>query len=142
VFRKPQAPSVVYQGPSQEEINAQNASLDQYRTQMAEQQKLFQGQLQGQIDSANKESERLRIQLDQESAAAAAQAAKDEVAAKQQSAIQQQVGSYAVTATQSEAPTTAQTTAAVTKKEKPKSNLKISAAALPTAAGTGLNIGV
>jgi hypothetical protein len=129
-FGSVKQPSVVYQGPSQEEINAQSASLDQYRTQMAEQQKLFQGQLQGQIDSANKESERLRIQLDQESAAAAAAAA------------QQQAGAYAATASQTEAPTSAQTTAAVTKKEKPKSNLKISAAALPTAAGTGLNIGV
>ena len=91
---------------------------------------MFQSQLQSQIDSANKESERLKTQLAQESTAAAAAAA------------QQQTGAYAATATQSAAPASAQTTAAVTKKEKPKSNLKISAAALPSAAGTGLNIGV
>ena len=129
-FGSPQAPQIVYQGPSQADIDAQAASLNQYKTQMGQQQSMFQSQLQSQIDSANKESERLKTQLDQESTAAAAAAA------------QQQTGAYAATATQSEAPTTAQTTAAVTKKEKPKSNLKISAAALPSAAGTGLNIGV
>ena len=123
-------PKIVQQGPSQEELDMQAKSLETYKSQMAEQQKMFQGQLQAQIDAANKESERLKIQLDQESAAAAAAAA------------QQQTGAYAATASQTEAPTSAQTTAAVTKKEKPKSNLKISAAALPTAAGTGLNIGV
>ena len=126
----PKQPNIVYQGPSQADIDAQAASLNQYKTQMGQQQSMFQSQLQSQIDSANKESERLKTQLDQESTAAAAAAA------------QQQTGAYAATATQSEAPTTAQTTAAVTKKEKPKSNLKISSAALPSAAGTGLNIGV
>ena len=127
---KVQAPQIVYQGPSQADIDAQAASLNQYKTQMGQQQSMFQSQLQSQIDSANKESERLKTQLDQESTAAAAAAA------------QQQTGAYAATATQSAAPASAQTTAAVTKKEKPKSNLKISSAALPSAAGTGLNIGV
>ena len=129
-FGSPKAPQIVYQGPSGEEVAQQQASLEQYRTQMGQQQSMFQGQLQSQIDAANKESDRLKTELEQESAAAAAAAA------------QQQTGAYAATATQSEAPTTAQTTAAVTKKEKPKSSLKISSAALPSAAGTGLNIGV
>ena len=127
---KPKAPTIVYQGPSAEDVALQQASLNQYKTQMDQQQSLFQGQLQSQIDAANRESDRLKTQLEQESDAAAAAAA------------QQQTGAYAATATQSEVPTTAQTTAAVTKKNKPKSSLKISAAALPSAAGTGLNIGV
>ena len=49
---------------------------------------------------------------------------------------------YAVTAAQSAPPEAAQTTQTVKKKEKPKNNLKISTAALPSSGGTGLNIGV
>jgi outer membrane translocation and assembly module TamA len=128
------APQIVYQGPNQADIDAGQASLDQYRSQMAEQQNAFKTQLQQQIDAANRETEAIQSRYEQEAAAAAAAAAAQQAA--------QQAGSYAVTATQSEAPTTAQTTAAVTKKEKPKSSLKISTAALPSAAGTGLNIGV
>ena len=123
------APQVVYQGPSQEQIAAQQASLDQYRTQMNEQQNAFKTQLQQQIDAANKETAAIKGKYDQEAAAASAAAAA------------QQAGSYAVTATQSEA-SGAQTTAAVTKKEKPKSSLRISTGELASTAGTGLNIGV
>jgi hypothetical protein len=126
---QPQAPQIQYQGPSQADIDANQASLDQYKAQMTQQQSLFQSQLQTQIDSANKETERLKTQYDQEAGAAAAAAAA------------QQTGAYAVTATQSEA-TTAQTTAATPKKEKPKSNLRISLAGTPSSAGSGLNIGV
>jgi hypothetical protein len=123
------APQIVYQGPSAEDVAAGQASLDQYKSQMAGQQSVFKTQLQQQIDAANKETETIQNKYAQEAAAASAAAAA------------QQAGSYAVTATQSEA-VGAQTTAAVTKKQKPKSSLKISSAALPSATGTGLNIGV
>ena len=126
----PQAPNIVYQGPSQAEIAANQASLDAYKTQMTQQQGMFSAQLQSQIDAANKETTDLRSKYDQDAAAAAAAAAS------------QQTGAYAASATESEAPTTAQTTAAVMKKEKPKSNLRISTAGTPAAAGSGLNIGV
>jgi len=126
----PQAPNIVYQGPSQAEIAANQSSLDAYKTQMTEQQGKFSTQLQAQIDAANKETADLKGRYDQEAAAAAAAAAS------------QQAGAYAASATQSEAPTTAQTTAAVMKKDKPKSNLRISTAGTPASAGTGLNIGV
>jgi hypothetical protein len=125
----PQAPQIVYQGPSAEELAASQASLDLYKQQMGDQQSAFKTQLQQQIDAANKETADIKSKFDQESAAAAAAAAA------------QQAGSYAVTATQSDA-TGAQTTAAVTKKEKPKSSLKISTGGTPAAAGAGLNIGV
>ena len=128
-FGSPQAPQIVYQGPSAEDIAAGQASLDQYKSQMAEQQNTFKAQLQQQIDAANKETETIKSKYDQEAAAASAAAAA------------QQAGSYAVTATQSEA-SGAQTTAAVTKKEKPKSSLRISSGELASSAGTGLNIGV
>ena len=123
------APNIVYQGPSQEDIAANQAALDQYKSQMADQQNAFKTQLQQQIDAANKETADIKSKYDQEAAAASAAAAA------------QQAGSYAVTATQSEA-SGAQTTAAVTKKEKPKSSLRISTGELASTAGTGLNIGV
>ena len=125
----PKAPQIVYQGPSAEDLAAGQASMDQYRQQMADQQEIFKAQLQAQIDKANQDSADLKIKLDQESAAAAAAAAA------------QQAGSYAVTATQSAA-SGAQTTAAVTKKQKPKSSLKISTGGTAATAGTGLNIGI
>jgi hypothetical protein len=128
-FGSPQAPQIVYQGPSAEDLAAGQASLDLYKQQMGDQQSAFKDQLQIQIDKANQETAATKAKYDQESAAAAAAAAA------------QQAGSYAVTATQSEA-TGAQTTAAVTKKEKPKSSLKISTGGTAAAAGAGLNIGV
>jgi hypothetical protein len=128
------APKIIYQGPSSADIAAGQASLDQYKSQMAEQQNTFKTQLQQQIDAANQETEAIKSKYDQEAAEA--------VAASAATAAQQQAGAYAATATQSEAPTTAQTTAAVTKKQKPKSSLRISTGELASTAGTGLNIGV
>jgi hypothetical protein len=126
----PQAPSIQYQGPSQDDISRNQASLDTYKKQMADQQTAFQSQLQQQIESANKETARLQEQYQTDAAAAAASAAA------------QQTGAYAASATQTTAPATAQTTAATPKKEKSKANLKISLAGLPSSSGSGLNIGV
>lgn len=126
----PSAPEVVYSGPSQGDIAANAAALDQYKNQMQQQSDLFNTQLQSQIDAANAQTEELKMKYDAEAAAAASAAAA------------QQTGAYAASATQTEAPSTAQTTAAVTKKEKPKRNLRISTAGTPSSAGTGLNIGV
>ena len=149
---QPQAPSIVYQGPSEADIAANQASLDQYRTQALAQQDAFSQQLQQQIDAANTETESLKAQYSTELsrieqqeqdriAGAQGQAAAD-VAAAGAAGAAQQVGAYAVTTTQSEPIDGAQTTAAKLKKEKPKGSLKISTAALPSASGTGLNIGV
>ena len=41
----PQAPQISYRGPSQEEIAANQASLDNYKTQMQQQQDLLAKQL-------------------------------------------------------------------------------------------------
>ena len=128
-FGGPKQPNIVYQGPSAEELAASQKSLDLYKQQMTDQQSAFKTQLQQQIDAANKETADIKSKYDQEAAAAAAAAAA------------QQAGSYAVTATQSDA-TGAQTTAAVTKKQKPNNNLRISTGGTPATAGTGLNIGV
>lgn len=144
-------PQIIYQGPSQADIDANRASLEQYRTLMGEQQSVFQKQLQAQIDAAAKDTEDLRAQLSQELAAVQSQASGATAAAKGQAAsdiaaagaagAMQQVGAYSVGATES-SPEMAQTTAAVAKKEKPVKSLKISTAALPSSSGAGLNIGV
>jgi hypothetical protein len=126
----PSAPEIVYSGPSQGDIAANAAALDQYKSQMQQQSDLFNTQLQTQIDAANAQTEELKTKYDAEAAAAAAASAA------------QQTGAYAASASQTEAPSTAQTTAAVTKKDKPKKSLRISTAGTPSSAGTGLNIGV
>lgn len=126
----PQAPEVVYRGPSDADIQRNRDSLNQYQSTMQKQQADFQAQLQSQIDKANQDTADLQKRYENEAAAAAAASAA------------QQTSTYAISASQSETPQTAQTTAAVVKKKKPDSNLKISMAATPSAAGTGLNIGV
>lgn len=127
---QPQAPTVVYRGPSEEDIARNRAALETYQGQMQKQQTDFQNQLKAQIDKANQETVDLQKRFENEAAAAAAASAA------------QQASTYAVTATQTESPQAATTTAATVKKKKPESNLSISRAALPASPGTGLNIGV
>jgi len=127
---QPQAPQIVYQGPSQADIAANQAALDLYRSQMSAQQDTFATQLQQQIDAANSETSALQQRYENEAVSAAASSAA------------QQTSAYAVSATQSETPVSAQTTAATTKKKKPESNLRINFAGVPSSAGTGLNMGV
>lgn len=126
----PSAPEVVYRGPSEADIQRNRDALATYQGQMEKQQADFQSQLQMQIDQANQETADLQKRYENEAAAAAAASAA------------QQTGAYAVTATQSEVPQAAQTTAATTKKKNPQTNLRISRAALPATEGAGLNIGV
>jgi hypothetical protein len=126
----PSPPKVVYQGPTRQEIREQEQSLDKYKNQMKKQANRFQNQLKKQIEYANAESEGLREQLEEGAATAATAAA------------QEQTGTYAATTTQAAVPIDAETTEALMKKEKPASGLRIGAAALPAATGTGLNIGV
>ena len=127
---QPQAPNIVYQGPSEGDIERNRDALATYQGQMEKQQADFQSQLQMQIDQANQETADLQKRYENEAAAAAATSAA------------QQTGAYAVTASQSEAPQAAQTTVATTKKKNPQTNLRISRAALPATEGAGLNIGV
>ncbi len=126
----PSAPRVEYVGPSQDDIDRNQLSLDRYQEQMMQQQSQFQSQLQGQIDAANAETAELQADFAAEAAAAAAGSSADQAAA------------YTTSAQQTEIPKGAQTTAAVTDKKKPKKNLKISTAGTASTAGSGLNIGV
>ena len=125
---QPQAPNVVYRGPSDADIAANQASLDQYQSQINDQQAAFQTQLQEQIDAAEAETAQLKADFDAETAAASQSAANK--------------SAYAVTTQETEIPEGAQTTAAVTKKKKPKANLKISTAGTANSAGSGINLGI
>ena len=121
-------PDIVYSGPSQEDIDANQASLDAFQQQISDQQTQFQTQLQAQIDQANQDTADLQERLANEATAAAAAAAA------------QQTATYATTVQETEMPEGAQTTAARTKKKTGTKTLKIGKAAAPASAGAGLNI--
>tara|TARA_Y100000289_G_C3851193_1_gene113614 strand:+ start:68 stop:502 length:435 start_codon:yes stop_codon:yes gene_type:complete len=140
-YSAPKPPKVEYVGPSQEDIDANQAALDSYQAQLTTQQETFQTQLQGQIDAANAETQALQDQLAQQQADMEAEMAAANAAAQAQAGAQQ-TAQYAITASQSDPGEGAQTTSAVEKKKKPKSTLRIARNALPATAGTGLNIGV
>lgn len=122
------APNIVYQGPSQADIDANQASLDAFQQQISDQQSQFQTQLQQQIDQANQDTADLEERLANEATAAAAAAAA------------QQTEAYATTVQETDMPEGAQTTAARTKKKTGTKTLKIGKAAAPASAGAGLNI--
>ena len=129
--RNIEMPQIIYQGPSDEDLAANQKALDDYEARITQQQTDFDTQLQAQIDAANAETAALKDRLEKESAAANAAIAA------------QQTGAYAASAQMSEGtPEGSQTTAAVTKKKKPKSNLKINRAGLVASAGAGTNYGV
>ena len=158
----PKAPEVQYVGPSDADIRRSEQSLEQYRTQMSQQQQQFQDQLQTQIDAANAETAALQSQYEDDlasmndaNAAANAKTAAGYDAANQDLAAgyasdtssaaalaAAEMASYSTSAQQTEIPEGAQTTAANTDKKKPKKSLKISTAGTANQAGSGLNIGV
>lgn len=129
-FGSPKAPEIVYQGPSQEDIDANNQALEDFKTSTAESNQAFMDNMQVQIDKANKEMEQLQQKFEAEQSAAQAAAAA------------MQTEAYATTASMTEIPEGAQTTETIKKKKLPKSTLKIARNALPSSGGTGLNIGV
>lgn len=148
---EPVAPEVKYIGPSEDDIARQQQGLQDYQTQISQQQTDFETRLNEQIASANQQTEDLRTQFagdlvaeERASAAsqsAASQSAAADVAAAGSASAAQQVGAYSVSTQESEA-VAPQTTQAVTEKKKPKKNLKISTAGTASTAGSGLNIGV
>ena len=129
-FGAPKAPEIVYKGPSQEEIDANNQALEDFRTETEKSNQAFMDNMQVQIDKANEEMEQLQQKFEAEQTAAQAAAAA------------MQTEAYATTASMTEIPEGAQTTETIKKKKLPKSTLKIARNALPSSGGTGLNIGV
>lgn len=129
-FPSPKPPKIVYSGPSQEEIDANQAALDEFRADSQEANEAFMENMQAQIDTANAEMQQLQQQFEAEQTAA------------QSAAAAMQTEAYATTASMTEIPEGAQTTETIKKKKQPKQTLKIARNALPTSSGTGLNIGV
>ena len=138
---QPQAPTVQYVGPSQAELNAQQASLDAFQKQIQQQQADTAAQMQQQIDAANARTAEIQSTYDEELATAReATAAAEERAKAAAGASYTPEGAYGVTASISEAPA-ARTTEKIKPKKKPRTSLKISPTA-STVAGSGLNLGI
>lgn len=158
----PKAPKKKISGPSSEDIAAQNASLQAFMQQSAQQQQTFASALQQQIDSANKQAEQQSSMLAQERAAFAsgikteAQKASDEMTSTKQKAQLDMAASSAAAASENAAmvqnsygvntaevtPANAQVTKPVAPKKPEKESLKIAAGSVAATAGSGLNIGV
>jgi len=137
---QPQAPEIRYVGPSQEDINANNAALEKYRAESLTQQKSFAEALQKQIDQANAQAAEQRKRLEDEKATAAKDLEAQRSGAAAEMAAQQKAA-YAVTTTMTE-PVNAQVTQAPKPKDKTKGTLKIAPGATAMTPGAGLNIGV
>ena len=127
------APEIQYQGPSQADIAANQASLDSYRAQTEMQQAQFASQLEQQIAEAQAETARIQAKYDEELAAASDAAAS--------AGSQEATDIYSVTATQTPA-TGAQTTAKIKTKKNQRRSLKIASGNTANQAGSGLNIGL
>jgi len=136
----PQAPEVRYVGPSQADIDANNAKLEKYRQDSLTQQQQFASALQKQIDDANASASAKRKELEYQMGQKQREMAAQMSGAAAAAAAQQQAA-YAVTTTQTE-PVAAQTTSAPKKKDKIKGTLKIAPGATAMSEGSGINIGV
>lgn len=130
-FGSPKQPNIVYQGPSQADIDASNAALDAFRTTTAANTKTFQDSINTQITAAQESTASLMKQLTSTQANSGA-------------GVENIVNDapYAITTEDNVTPEDAQTTAKISKKKKKPSTLKISAGGLSASTGTGVNYGV
>ena len=130
-FGKPKAPKIVYQGPSQADIDASNAALTTFQETTAANTAAFQQSINDQIAAANTSTQSLMEQI------ASAQAGSGD-------GVENVVNDapYAIVTEDNVTPEDAQTTAEISKKKKKPSTLKISAGGLQASTGTGVNYGV
>ena len=130
-FGSPKQPNIVYQGPSQADIDASNAALDAFRTTTAANTKTFQDSINTQITAAQTSTQTLMDQL-------------ADTQANSGAGVENIVNDapYAITTEDNVTPEDAQTTAKISKKKKKPSTLKISAGGLSASTGTGVNYGV
>ena len=127
-FGKPKAPNIVYQGPSADDVARSNAALQSFKETSAANTLAFQTSINNQITSAQESTASLMEQLTATSGADIANIVND--------------APYAITTEDNVTPEDAQTTAAISKKKKKPSTLKISAGGLSASTGTGVNYGV
>lgn len=121
----PRPPKIVYQGPSNAEIKAQQEAMAAYQQQADQQQRLFRSQLQAQIDEVTRQTQEA-----QQQAAAMASATTNTMQAN-----------YDITTAQ-QSPVNAQVTETMDQQKQQRSSLRIAPGRTASTAGTGLNIGV
>ena len=145
--RQPQAPTIVYKGPSDSDVRAQEQALENYRASIDQQNAQFQTQLQNQIDAGAAELESLQSSFDQENAAAEAAGLRESEEARKRGAAMAaqasatQNAAYTVETQMTEAED-AQVTEKIEPKKKKQNNLKISTAGTANKAGSGVNLGI
>tara|TARA_R100001594_G_scaffold108650_1_gene143384 strand:+ start:97 stop:495 length:399 start_codon:yes stop_codon:yes gene_type:complete len=130
-FGSPKAPNIVYQGPSAEDVAASTAALEDFKTTTAANTKTFQDSINAQITAAQASTQSLMDQLADTQANSGA--GVDNIIND---------APYAVVTEDNVTPEDAQTTAAISKKKKKPSTLKIATGGLSASAGTGVNYGV
>lgn len=133
IFSRPKAPEIKYVGPSQADLDANQAKIDTFIENSRIANENFANSLQAQIDTATQNTQTLRDTLAADRAAAAAQLANMPI----------NKPTYSVTTTQSE-PVNAQVTTKIKKKKKDdnKGTLKVNQGGASNAAGSTLNLGV
>ena len=112
-------------------VAASNAALDAFRTTTAANTKTFQDSINTQITAAQDSTQALMDQL-------------ADTQANSGAGVENIINDapYAITTEDNVTPEDAQTTAAISKKKKKPSTLKISAGGLSASTGTGVNYGV
>ena len=130
-FGKPKAPNIVYQGPSAEDVAASNQALQDFQDTTAANTAAFQTSINEQITAAQASTQTLMDQL-------------ADTQANSGAGVENIINDapYAVVTEDNVTPEDAQTTAAISKKKKKPSTLKIATGGLSASAGTGVNYGV
>ena len=133
IFGSPKAPEIKYVGPSQEDLDNNQAKIDTFIENSRIANENFANSLQAQIDTANTNAQTLRASLEADRAAAQAQLANMPI----------NKPTYSVTTTQSD-PVNAQVTESIKKKKKDdnKGTLKVAQGGTANTAGSTLNLGV
>jgi len=133
IFGSPKAPEIKYVGPSQEDLDKNQAKIDTFVENSRIANENFANSLQAQIDTANTNAQTLRASLEADRAAAQAQLANMPI----------NKPTYSVTTTQSD-PVNAQVTESIKKKKKDdnKGTLKVAQGGTANTAGSTLNLGV
>ena len=130
-FGSPKAPNIIYQGPSDEDVAASTAALEDFKTTTAANTAAFQPSINEQITAAQESTASLMASLADTKATSGA-------------GVENIINDapYAVVTEDNVTPEDAQTTEAISKKKKKPSTLKISAGGLQASTGTGVNYGV
>ena len=131
--RKDRGPDIIQQEPDLNFMAQNNAAMEQFRQQQAEQARLYQQQISQQIAGITAETQRMQAQYEQE-------LADDEAARAAAEAANQ--SAYKTSNEKFEFTDGAQTSEPVKPTEKSRSTLKIASGAVKAKAGSGLNIGI